>query len=165
MQTEKINLEGHYSVECYGPDGKLKWSDTFKNLVVTEGKNYALDTVLSGSAYTAAWYLGLVDGAVAPTYAAGDVMNSHAGWTENVGYSNSTRPVTAWAAAAAASKALSAAASFTINAAGTIAGCFLTTGSAKSGTTGVLYSAGNFTGGNRAVQSGDTLNVSYTASA
>jgi len=39
----------------------------------------------------------------------------------------------------------------------------MTTGSAKSGTTGTLYSAGNFTGGSRTVASGDTLNVTYTA--
>jgi hypothetical protein len=45
-----------------------------------------------------------------------------------------------------------------------VAGAFLTTDSTKSGTTGILYSAGSFTGGNRSIASGDTLNVTYTAS-
>ena len=45
-----------------------------------------------------------------------------------------------------------------------IAGAFLISNSAKSGTSGTLYSAGSFTGGNRSVANGDTLNVIYTAS-
>jgi hypothetical protein len=45
-----------------------------------------------------------------------------------------------------------------------IAGAFLTSGSAKSGTTGTLFSGSDFTGGDRTVVSGDTLNVTYTFS-
>ena len=41
-------------------------------------------------------------------------------------------------------------------------GAVLASNNTKAGTTGVLYSAGLFSGGDRAVQSGDTLNVSYT---
>jgi len=122
-----------------------------------------LDSFFAGSAYTAAFYLGLVDGGSTPTYAAADTMASHSGWTENTGYSNSTRPAVSWNAASAGSKA-STATSFSINATGTIAGAFLTTNSAKSGTSGTLHSAGSFTGGNRSVANGDTLNATYTAS-
>jgi hypothetical protein len=143
-----------------------KWTDTIQNLVTTVGKNNALDNNLSGSAYTAAWFLGLVDGAAAPTFAAADTMASHAGWVENQNYSQATRPAAAWSAAAATSKAFSAPLAFSINAAGqTIAGCFLTTVSTKGGITGILYSCGAFTGGNQAIGTGSTLNVSYTASA
>lgn len=141
-----------------------KWEDEVKNLVTTVGKNFLLDTLLAGSAYTAAWYLMLVDGASAPTYAAGDTSASHAGWSENVGYSNATRPAPSWNAASAGSKS-STATAFNINASGTIAGAALISNSAKSGTTGTLYSCGSFTGGNRTVVNGDTLNVTYTASA
>jgi hypothetical protein len=45
-----------------------------------------------------------------------------------------------------------------------IAGAFLTSGSAKSGTTGTLFSGSDFTGGDRTVVNGDTLNVTYTFS-
>jgi hypothetical protein len=45
-----------------------------------------------------------------------------------------------------------------------IAGAFLTSGSAKSGTTGTLFSGSDFTGGDRTVVSSDTLNVTYTFS-
>lgn len=137
----------------------------FENLVTTVGKNDALDKYLAGSTYTAAWYLGLVDGGSTPTYAAADTMASHAGWTENQNYSQAARPTAAWSAASAGAKALSSALSFSINAATqTIAGAFLTSVSTKGGTTGILYSVGAFSGGNKSVTTGDTLSVSYSAS-
>ena len=160
---ESIGATGFYEVTCFDADGNVKWAEPIQNLVVTVGKNDLLDNFFAGSAYTAAWYMGLVDGASTPSYAAGDTMSSHSGWSESVAYSNSTRPSVGWNSASAGSKA-STATSFTINASATIAGCFLTTVNTKSGTTGTLYSAGSFTGGNRAVQSGDTLNVTYTGS-
>lgn len=89
-------------------------------------------------------------------------MASHAGWTESAAYSNATRPSLAFSAASAGSKATSAAAAFNINATDTIKGAATTTVNTKSGTTGILYSAGLFTGGDRAVANGDTLSVSGT---
>lgn len=161
---ERIKLSGVYRVECVRADGSIAWSDTFSNLVTTVGKNFALDTVLGGSAYTAAWYLGLIDSTSYSAVAAGDTASSHAGWTEFTGYSNSTRPAPSWGAAASGSKA-STATSFSVNASGTIKGAILISNSTKGGTTGTLYSAGLFTGGDKVVSSGDTLNVTYTASA
>jgi hypothetical protein len=49
-----------------------------------------------------------------------------------------------------------------MNATVTIAGAFLCT--VDSGTSGILFSAGDFTGGDNLVDSGDTLNVTYTFS-
>lgn len=163
VATEEAQATGVYTATCYDKDGNLKWTDTYTNLVTTVGKNDLLDKYLAGSAYTAAWYLGLVDGATTPTYAATDTSASHSGWTESAAYSNSTRPTPSWSAASAGSKSTSATA-FNINATATIAGTFLISNSTKSGTTGTLYSAGSFTGGNKSVASGDTLNVTYTAS-
>lgn len=160
---EFVGATGVYSVVCLDADGNVKWSDTFSNLVTTVGKNDLLDKYLGGSAYTAAWYLGLVDGASTPTYAAGDTASSHSGWSESSAYSNSTRPAAAFNAASSGSKATSATA-FNINGTATIAGAFLISNNTKGGTTGILYSVGNFSGGNRSVANGDTLNVTYTAS-
>lgn len=162
-QEEQANATGVYTVECVGADGQVKWTETFKNLVTTVGKNDLLDKYLSGSSYTAAWYLGLVNGSSSPTYDAADTMSSHAGWTEVTAYSEATRPAPSFNAASGGSKSSSATA-FSINGTATVAGAFLTSNSTKSGTSGILYSAGNFSGGNRSVVSGDTLNVTYTAS-
>lgn len=144
---------------------EVKWEDEFSNLVTTVGKNDALDKYLSGSSYTAAWYIGLIS---STGYAAGavaaDTAASHSGWTEDTGYSNASRPTAAFASASAGSKALSSALAFNINATVTIKGCFLISNATKSGTTGILYSAGLFSNGDKALSNGDTLNVSYTAS-
>jgi hypothetical protein len=140
-----------------------KWTDTIDNLITTVGKNNMLDNHLAGSAYTAAWYMGLIDNASFTAVNIADTMASHAGWIESVAYSNATRIATAWSAASGGAKALSAALGFTINATATLNGGFINSVSTKSGTTGTLFSAGSFTGGTRAVISGDTVNASYTA--
>lgn len=163
--SENVKPHGKYIVECRDSDGNLKWKDEISNIVVTAGLNNLLDSYLAGSAYTAAFYLGLVDGTSAPTFAAADTMTSHAGWTENQAYTNTTRPAPTWSAASGGAKSFATAVAFTANAAATIAGCFLVTNSTKGSTTGTLFSEGAFTGGNKTLASGDVINVSYTLTA
>ena len=104
-----------------------------------------------------------VDGATSPSYSAGDTMGTHTGWSEYTNYSASTRPAPSWGSASGGSLSTTAT-SYSINSSGgTVAGAFMVTNSTKGGTSGTLYSAGNFTGGSRTVVSGDTLNVTYTA--
>lgn len=160
---ETISATGKYDVKAYDAQGNLKWEDTIENLVVTVGKNDLLDKYFAGVTYTAAWYMGLVDGATTPTYNAADTLASHSGWSENTSYSGTNRATVGWNSASAGSKA-STATTFSINASVTIAGALLTQTQLKATTTGVLYSAGSFTGGSRAMSSGDTLVVSYQAS-
>lgn len=137
------------------------------NTVTTPGKNDLLDKYLAGSAYTAAFFLGLISLTSFSAISAADTMASHAGWLEaglanTPTYSNATRISAAWSSASAGSKALSAALGFLITGTGTVKGGFLTTVSTKDGTTGILFSAGLFTGGDKAVANTDTLNVSYS---
>ncbi len=170
---EHAEAHGRYFVECFDKDGNLKWSDVIENTVVTVGKNLALDTYLAGSAYTVVGpFMGLISSTSFSAIAAGDTMASHSGWLEagnaNAPTYTSPRKTAAWSAASSGSKALSAALSFAITGTGTVKGCFLVFGSGAvstiDSTAGVLYSAGLFTGGDKAVSNGDTLNVSYTAS-
>jgi hypothetical protein len=107
--------------------------------------------------------MGLVDGATSPTYAAGDTLASHAGWTESTAYSGTNRITVGWGSASSGSLA-STSTTFSINATATIAGALMCQTQVRATTTGVLYSAGSFTGGNRSVTSGDSLLVTFTAS-
>ena len=140
------------------------WRDSYLNLVVTGGRNDWLDKWLAGSSYTAAWYIGLISSVGYSAINAGDTMASHAGWTEFVGYSNANRQTTAWSAATAGTKALSAGLVFNINASGTVKGSFLSSNNTKSGTTGILGSAGLFSGGDQPVVNTNTLTVNYALS-
>lgn len=171
--TEQARAHGVYHVECFDKDGKLKWSDSIENLVTTVGKNYALDTFLSGTGFNVVGpFLGLISLVSYTAVAVGDTMVTHAGWTEAGGTNAPTytapRKTAVWSASAAGSKSLSAALSFAITGTGTIKGCFLALGtgavSTIDSTAGILYSAGLFSGGDRAVVNTDILNVSYTAS-
>jgi len=171
---EQLSVTGYYGVKCLDVDGNVKWEEGFSNIVVNVGKIDLLTQYFKGSAYTAAFYLGLVDNAGFTTYAPGDTMSSHAGWAESVAYSNATRPAVTFGTATASGGSsnpgvagtgtlVSNAVTFNINATATILGAFLTTDSTKSGTTGTLYSAGSFAV-SRAVILGDSLLVTYTAS-
>ena len=156
---------GVYTVVCIGADGVEKWRDTFPNLVVNSGLQLMNDTFFDGTTYTAAWYLGLITGpAASTTFNAADTMLSHGGWTEDTAYSNATRPQVVFGSATLADPSVIAttATSFSINGTTTVAGAFLTTDNTKGGTAGTLFSASDFTGGDRLLQSGDTLNVTYT---
>ena len=156
-----VQPRAHWTVECFGPDGVLKWRDEYDNLVVTTGRNALLDNSFNAAAGSVAWYVGLIDGAN-PTLVAGDTMSSHGGWTEATGYSEGTRP--AWtkngAASAGAMSNSSSKASFSISGSATIGGAFLSSNSTKSGTSGTLYGEGQINGATgRAVLNGDTLSV------
>lgn len=169
--TEQLAVTGYYDVKCFDSEGNLKWEDSIKNLVVTVGKNNLLDVYLGASTQTTTWYMGLVDNASFTAYAAGDTLASHSGWLENLNYtfsgSATNRATVAWGAASAGSKA-STATTFNITASVTILGALLCATQARNTTSnggaGILYSAGSFTGGSRAVLSGDSLVVTYTAS-
>jgi hypothetical protein len=158
-----IKLETHWKIECFDPEGKLRWVEEFDNLVVNVGLDDSLDKHLKGSAYTAAWYCGLADST--PTFAAADTMASHAGWVEITAYSQATRPAVTFGTVASQSVDNSASkAVFSINGTTTVGGAFMVTVSTKGGTTGILYGGAAFTA-DRSVISGDTLNVTVTCTA
>lgn len=144
---------------------EVKWNDTIHNIVTTVGKNDMLDKYLAGSSYTAAIVMGLKG---TGTAVIADTQASHASWLEQ-GLANAptytgNRPAPSLSAASSGVKSTSAAVSFAITSSGTVFGCFINASgsSTKDNTTGVLFSAGDFTGGSKAVTNGDTLNVTYS---
>lgn len=149
--------------EAFDPNGNLKWREEIANLTTNEGLDEILDKFWKGSAYTAAHYLGLTDGT--PTFAAGDTLSSHAGWAEVTDYDEAARvDLTALLGAVSSQQVdnSGSAASFSINASVTIGGGFIATDNTKGGTTGILIGGAAFSGGDRSLQSGDTLNITVT---
>ena len=167
---ERVGAGGVFTVTCVGADGKEKWSDTFHNLVVNQGLQDMNSKYFVGAGYTAAWYLGLVQGpGSGTTFAAGDTLASHAGWTELVpgtAYTGNRQTATFGTATTADPSVIAntaSPASFAMLVNGTVvAGALLA--SVNSGTSGILFSAGDFTGGDKTVDNGDTLNVTYSFS-
>jgi len=167
--ADSASAKGVYKIQCHDAQGNLKWEDEAPNLVVNVGLQDMNAKYFTGSAYTAAWYIGLYGAAASNNPAAGDTMSSHAGWTEVVAYSQATRPACTIGTPTTANPSVAtnsaSPASFSINGTTTVGGAFLTSNSTKSGTTGTLYSAADFSSpGDRAVVSGDTLSVTYTLS-
>ena len=176
--NETVGIAGHYHMECRDSAGNLKWEESFPNLVNSIGKELLLDTLLKGSAYTVTGpFLGLINSS--PTFLAADTMTSHAGWTEFIAYTVGGSAVRGTAVFASASSAglspvnitssAAAAITYTITGAGgTVAGCFLVTGSGAvstlSNTGGTLYSAGAFAVP-KVTTAGDTVAVTYTTTA
>lgn len=166
---ENAEATGVYHIECHDKDGNLKWEAQSKNLVVNVGLAYMAGSALTSVAQITSWYIGLYGAGASNTPAAGDTMSSHAGWTEVVAYSNATRVAATFVTATTANPSVvtnsASPAAFNINGTTTVGGAFLTSGSAKSGTTGTLFSAADFgSPGDRSVVSGDTLSVTYTFS-
>lgn len=143
----------------------LRWADAHHNLITTAGRNHIGDTEFTGSSQVGTWYIMLVS--ATPTIVAGDTMASHGGWTKFTDYDEAAHQ--AWVETRTANGQWDnsgSVAAFTISTDGSsIGGCALTSQSSKSTDTGTLYSAATFSGGNKAADDGDTLEVTYTQTA
>jgi hypothetical protein len=181
LEAVMAKAGGVYHVECRKADGSLRWADEAVNAVTQEGKVCALKNALNASAFTQTSYLGLIAStnyaSTANTNTAANISTSVAtnGWQEAPSSVVATRGTPSWGTSTGAggnASLATTAISFSILAAATLKGCFLVIkdlagagpSSAAGNTTGALYSAGTFTGGDKVVGAGDTLNVTYTAS-
>jgi hypothetical protein len=166
-------LENHWSWKAWKPDGKggyeLAWEEEADNLITRQGAGDSLDKHLRGSAYTAAWFLGLVDNASFTAFATTDTHATHGGWIEtHTTYSEGTRPAVVWGAVTTATdttETVSTAVRFTMTATVTLRGGFVSNQSTK-GSTGanILYGEVAFAS-TQVVQSGYLVDVTITASA
>ena len=154
-------IKQSWRVECFGPDGRLKWVEEFDNLVVDVGLDEYLQRIYKSSSFTASDFVGLKD---TGSIVAGDTMGSHSGWATITPYSNATDP--AFTPGSVASESVDNSGSkavLNINATDTIYGAFLKSDNTKGGTAGILLGGADF-GASRGVGTGDTLNVTMTAS-
>ena len=156
--NSNFKIGGVYDVVCKDANGNVKWEDTAKNNVPDAGVNHALDVLLHGATQVSTWYLGLKN---TGTPTAADTLASHSSWAENTNYTGDRKE---YVEAAASSKTVTNSAnkaSFAIDTdSQTISGAFLC--SVASGTSGTLLSVADFTGGDKSVDDGDTLEVTFT---
>lgn len=165
--AQRIQVTNLYDFECYR-NGRLLWREHIKNLVTNEGLNDWLSKYLKGSAYTAAWYVGLIDAAGFSAIAAGDTaaqINGSNGWAELSEYDEANRQALTLGTVSGQSVDNSASkASFTISATKTIKGAFVISNNTIDGTSGVLLGAAAFASDRNMVDN-DVLNVTVTSSA
>lgn len=160
QQNENVGLEltNIWTVTCLDSNGDEKWSETKKNIIVTEGLNHILDTQFHAGTQVSTWYIGL-KGAGTPV--GGDTLGSHASWSEVTDYSGNRKEWTE-GAASAGSMTNASSVDFSITGTATVAGAFLS--SVATGTSGTLYGVVDFSSA-RSVLSGDTLQVTVTVTA
>ena len=161
---------GTFIFEAHDKDGNVKWTAEAKNLTTNVGRQDMNAKYFSGTTYTAAWFIGLVNNSPTPSYSVSDTMASHAGWVETTDYSGTDRATADFGTATTADPSVIAntvasggtVASFSITGTVTIDGAFLTATEDNSTNTGILFSVAAFESpGDRSVVNGDTLNVTY----
>ena len=168
-----FGISGHYEVKCHDSEGNLKWEDKIENLVVNVGLALSLNGALTNTA-KGATFMGLKG---AGTVSATDTLASHGagagGWSELTAYKlvnisgAAQRSAPTFTTTSTTTISPTAAQVFYATGTMTVAGCFISVGGTAAfvDTSGVLFSAGDFTGGAKSVVNTDTLSVSYTATA
>lgn len=154
---------GRFEVQHFRK-GELIGTYPLPNGITDVGMNTLLDVMFHGGSQITTWYIGLVNNSGFSSFANGDTMSSHAGWTEFTSYDEATR--TEWDEDAAASRSISngtTSADFTISATGVLKGIFVVSNNTKGGTTGTLWSTAAFTT-TVSVVDDDLLKITYTVS-
>lgn len=142
MDISKARIGFEYKFECFDAQGRLKWEFTEHNLIPNEGRDYLLNAGLLAGSQFSNWYIGLYEGAHSPV-AADTMAGFPAAATEiTAAYDEVSRPALTPNALSSGIFINSASpAVFTFNASKTVRGGFISSGSGKGGTTGVLLSA------------------------
>lgn len=156
----KLKVGGHFTINVNGGPDEIS-----PNRVVNEGLDHLLDVTLRSATQITTWYVALFAGNVTPA-ATWTAANFTSLSTEFINYDESTRPEYVEAAVSSQSITnLASRAVFTISTGGgTVYGASIISASAKSATTGKLFSATRFASA-RTLDATDVLNVAYTISA
>lgn len=136
----------------------------FSNGITDVGIHYVLEVAFRDGtapdpAQIGTWYALLIDNASFTGVAAGDTSASHAGWIENEDYDEANRITITFAAAA--TRKITAAISFTINAEITARGLGIISVNTKGATTGTLFSTALFASPPSLV-AGNVLTANYS---
>ena len=163
MPAVAMRVGGIWSVD-HIRDNRIIDHEDVPNMVVDEGLDSLLNVYMHGDTQITTWYIGIFEGNYTPvsTVTAATITSAS---TECTAYDETTRQEFVEAAASSQSITNSASvATFTFNATKTIYGAFLVSASAKSATSGTLFSAARFAA-SKSVVSTDQLNLTYTFTA
>lgn len=131
-----------YRFEHLSASGDVLSVEEARNIIPDEGRDYILNAALLAGSQFSSWYCGLYEGSYTPQV--GDTMATFvASATEiTTAYSETTRGLIVPDALAAGAYVNSATPlTFTFAAGKTVRGGFISSGSVKGGTTGILLSA------------------------
>lgn len=156
----QLRMGDNWVVECRDQWGQLVWVDTIHNLIVDEGATYAGQAVLGLGAGSTDLYIGLCSSS--PATSSGHTLSSHVGWTEVEDYEEAIRQLYQGSTVSSSGGSNNSGnkASFEMSTDVAVGGAFLCTTSSGNG--GTLYAVGAFTGGDKDLSSGDTLEVTAT---
>lgn len=132
-----------------------------RNIIPVEGLNHILSVVVANGSQNTTWYVGLFEGNYTPV--TGDTMATFvASATECDDYDEAARPAFVESAPSGGSTSnASSKAEFTMSAAKTIYGVFLSSVATKNATSGTLLSASKFSTA-KVVDNDDILRVTVT---
>ena len=156
MPKAGARFGGTFFVEAYDKQGRLKWKDTAKNIVVKKGIQHILDGTFAGGTQVNPWYTGLMATTdITDTYTSTDI-------SEATECSDANRPAYVDARSSETVSNVAAKSTFNINADGTtIEGAFLISSNDFGSMDGLLLSGAPFTGGGKSLASGEKLVVTY----
>lgn len=168
--TKSLQIEGWVKCDHFR-GGKLIHTQEGSNIIPTAGLNHFLDVVMGATAKISTWYVGIFTNNITPD--AGDVPGTELGAAGTYGEgqdadydvpaTNKPEYIDVPAAAGVMTNVASPAA-FTIAATITVYGAFLSSGIAKTATTGTLLASKLFSS-SRAVIDDDVLSVTYQITA
>ena len=173
-RRRNIKMKGTYNLKCYKRNGTLRWEGPINNVVTTEGRHAILDAAFSGGTPLLS-YIGLISSkGFKSEPKKSDTLSHHPTWIEAGLDSNyphilkGERVKVEWCPAENENKKILEVDIPIGRKGGLIIGCFIVTGTGPTekieDTTGILLSAGLFTGGVKKVKRWDRLRVSYNIS-
>lgn len=156
-----VGYRGRFHVECWSPNGELKWTEDCHNDSTAEGLKHCLDVTFGGGTAIDPWYIGLINGTSA-TLAFGDTAASHP-WTENTSYTGNRKEWSDDAAtsdSSTASKTNSTTANFTMSGSGDVFGLFVIDDDGTGSDT-TLWATAAFSS-SQSYSASDVLKITYT---
>jgi hypothetical protein len=159
MDLSKGRIGFEYKFEILDRFGRVRDTSIEYNLIPDEGRDYLLTAALLAGSQFSNWFIGLYDGAYSPV--AGDTMATFPASASELTteYSEATRQgLTPNVLAAGVYSNVDTPAVFTFASETTVRGGFISSGSVKGGTTGVLLSA-VLASSPKLVEAGESLRV------